>query len=30
VAAAKAAGMTAHLAKPLDIPAMMQILSKYL
>lgn len=30
VAAAKAAGMTAHLAKPLDIPAMMRILSKYL
>ena len=30
VANARAAGMTAHLAKPLDIPVMMRMLSKYL
>lgn len=30
VTASKAAGMTAHLAKPLDISAMIRLLSKYL
>jgi len=30
IEAAKAAGMNSHLAKPLDIPAMMRELKKYL